>query len=469
MLKYKNLIDEDPILNQIMPFLSGYNAFLIGGYIRDILIGKVSPDRDIVVENCDIETLSKKIANRLKGHFIPLDTENNIYRIVLSDKKNYIDLTAPIENNITKDILRRDLTINAIAYDINNKEFIDIARGFNDLTNKLIKGIDEQNIIDDPLRLLRIFRFNSTLGFRIDSSLKEQVKRHAPKILLPAKERINAELIKLFEGDYANAAIKEMDELGLLEYLFPIIKEVKKVPSNSHHHLDLFNHSIETLTQIQKYINDSPVDVKKHMDSKNFGGAKQSAYLKLAGFLHDIGKPSTWTIEEETQKHRFIKHDDVGSKLVIPILKELKFSKKQISYIQKMIKYHIYPSTIVCYEETNEKARMRFFRKMEEYSIDAIILAMADRLSARGPEITQDIINTNINGLKSLLTEYLNIRENLKPLEKLLDGIEIMEILDIKASKQLGNVIKQLKEAQLNGEVTTKTEAISFIKELSLN
>lgn len=469
MIKYKQIINDDKILKQVMPFIKNHKAYLVGGFVRDVILGIGSLDRDIIVQDCDIEKLARKICHSLNAHFVPLDPENNIYRVVLKDKINYIDLTAPIGENIEQDILRRDLTLNAIAFDLQKNEFLDLANGIRDIENKIIRGISEQNFIDDPLRLLRVFRFRSKFGFKIDEELMALVKKHAPKIEKPAKERINTELIKLFEGKYADVALKEMDDSGLLELILPIMKDVKQVPPNSHHHLNLFEHSIETIKQVQKYYENSCLKVKEHLESNLLGSASQLGYLKLSAFCHDIGKPSTWIIEENTKKHRFFKHDDVGSKLIIPILKDLKFSKKQISYVQKMIKYHIYPSAVVCQEPTSEKAQTRFFRKMENYVIDVIVLAAADRLSAQGPEISKEHISKNLNGLKNLFEKYFEIKEDLKPLEKLIDGTEIMEILNIKASKQLGNIIKNLKEAQLSGDVITKADAIEFIKQLDID
>ncbi len=469
MNNYIEKIQNDPVINLIMPYLKGYKAYLVGGFIRDLLMGYENFDRDIVVEDCDIEKLSFEISKKLEASFVPLDTENKIYRVVLKDKTNYIDFAAPIENNIEKDILRRDLTLNAIAFDLNRNEFIDLTGGLKDIENQVIKGISEQNFIDDPLRLLRIFRFYSKLGFKIDDSLSEIVKKHSSKILNPAKERINTELIKLFEGKYADLALKQMDSFSLLELIFPIMKAVKTVPNNPHHHLDLFNHSIETVKQVQLYYEDAKEEVKEHLDSNSMGNAKRLAFLKLAAFCHDIGKPTTWTIEEETKKHRFFKHDDVGSKLVCPILKELKFSKKQIAYVQKLIKYHIYPSAVVCNEDFSDKSQMKFYRKMETEVIDVIAIAVADRLSAQGPEITEEITSKNISGLSCLLNNYIKLRDSIKPLPKLLDGLEIMQIKNLEQGKSLGVIIKKLKEAQLAGDITSREEAIEFINRIDVD
>ena len=192
------------------------------------------------------------------------------------------------------------------------------------------------------------------------------------------------------------------------------------------------------------------------------------AFLKLSGFLHDIGKPSCWTIEEDTGRHRFIQHDLIGSELCIPILKELKFSKKQIEYIKTLIKYHIYPSSLITAPDVTDKAYLKFYRKMEGYVIDVIILAMADRLSARGEKVTEEMVEHNISNLTKLLNTYLEQQKNIKPIEKLLDGTDIMDILGIKQGPKLGEVIKALKEAQMDSDVTTKDEAIEFVKKFGI-
>jgi len=466
-------IKDDFILKDIS------EGYLVGGAVRDFLMGKISVDRDIAIKNA--ENFAQKLAKKLDAVFITLDSENKIYRLILKDKKNYLDISELRGNSIEDDLLQRDFTINAIAYDLSKCEFIDITGGINDLKNGILRHINEKNFIDDPLRLLRAFRFIAATGFEPDEALFNIIKRHKDLIKEPAKERVHEELMKMFGGKYTEKALLSMLDTDFLQLIFPFVEDMKKVPPNSHHHLDLIHHVIETVKQIEfQYENIKYEDVKTHINSVEFGGFPRINHIKLAGFLHDIGKYPTWTLEDNGNtvwrisdglpfpndaglRHRFIKHDAVGAKIVIPLLRELKFSNKQIDYISEMIKQHIYPSSVISSPNLDNKVMMRYIRKMGESVIDNIMIAKADRLSAQGPDVTNEMTKNNINGLDKLMNFYIEVKPTLKPIPKLINGIEIMNILKINQSPLLGKIIKELHDAQINGDVSTKEEAIEFI------
>ena len=454
-------IKSDNIISKIVETFDN-QIYLVGGTVRDYYMDLESTDRDIIVMDEDAKSFALKLADLFEASYVPLDEENKIYRLVLPDKINYIDVTNPVGDSIEKDLMRRDLTINSIAVNIRSGEIIDISGGVTDIKNRCLNYVNEHNFVDDPLRLLRVYRFQALYGFELAPETINAVCKYSSLIQEPAVERINYELMKLFSGKYAHKALENMNKTWILEEIFPFVAELKQVPPNAHHHLDLFHHSIETVKQIQILYENNSEPVKEHLERIDFGGFPRLAHLKLAGFMHDIGKFSTWTIEEG--KHRFIKHDDVGAKLAIDYLKKLHFSNKQIQYISSMIKYHIYPSHVMTSPQITEKIMMRYVRKMDVNSIDNIILAQADRLSARGPEITDDIVERNINSLNMLIKFYLETRETLKPLPKLLSGDDVMKILDIKPSRKLGEIMSALHEAQISGDVMTKEQAVEFIK-----
>lgn len=460
-----NKINNDKVLQVIKPFLCGIDSYLVGGYLRDLFLGKESFDRDIILLNVDVENLTRKIATEIGASFVELDKDWGIYRLVLSDKKNYIDFARAIDNDLEKDIKRRDITINSIAFNLDSQSFYDPNDGIKDIKNGIIRKISEKNFTDDALRLLRVFRFQSTLGFKIDDETKQIVKKHAELIKNPAKERVNTELLKLFEGDNTAEALNAMNEVGMLEIIFPFVAELKQIPPNSHHHLDLFNHSLETVKQTELIIKNLSENALNILNFSPYGSIKKLAYLKIGAFMHDIGKPATWTIDEETGRHRFIFHDSKGAELAPTYLKQLNFSKKQIAYIKTLIKNHIYPSNV---NLANDKSVMKFLRKMDNDTVDIIVLAMADRLSARGRDITDEIVAQNINQLNVLMAKYFENLEALKPLPKLIDGHEIMNILGIKPSPLLGKIISALKIEQEEGNISNYNEAVAFIKSFEL-
>ncbi len=451
-------------INLIKPFLKDCDAYLVGGFVRDYFLNKTSYDCDIAI-NTNIPTADfvQNIANKIDAVYVPLHEDFEIYRIVLKDKKIYFDFAKIEGTDIYEDLSRRDLTINAICYDINNDKFIDPYNGREDIKSKIIKAISEKNIIDDPLRILRVFRFASILGFDIDLNTLSIIKKHSKLINMPAKERLNYELIKTFGGINVSEIILKMDECNVLENIFPYFKEIKKIPNNSHHHLDLFHHLVESVNQIEKVVENQSAEIKEYF-KEDFGSDNRLSYLKLSAFLHDWGKPSTWTIEPDTNRHRFIGHDIEGAKLIESVLKELKFSNKQIEYISDMIKYHIYPSQLASDPNLSEKAKLRFYNKLKDNVIDVIMIANADRNSALGEAITDEMVEQNKKGLDKLLEDYFTERNRLKNMPPLLNGYEIMEILNLKEGKELGEIVKALYKAQVEKTVNTKDEAIYFVK-----
>ena len=435
---------QDSLIEKIKPYIKNYDSYLVGGYLRDLLSGEISPDRDIAIKCDNLAKLTKKIADELNGSFVELDPVNEIYRVVFGN--DYIDFAKLLNNNLIDDIKRRDFTINAITYDINNEKFVDITGGKKDFEEKIIRTYKISNLSDDPLRTLRAIRFQAKLGFRIDDEIINFIKENNSLILNVAPERIHQELIKTFEGKFLIDALFSMDETGLLDVIFPFFKDIKKIPSNSHHHLDLFHHLIETTRNIR--IN--------------------KPELKLAAFIHDLAKPDCWTIEPETGRHRFIGHDEKKKKKVVPFLKKLKFSNKEIEYISKMVQFHIYPSALMKDENVTERAIIRFIRKIGDDTLDLLELARADRLSARGPAVSDEMVQVNLSNLEKLKEKYFEISPKLKEMPKLVDGNEIMQILNLKPSPKLKEIIDEIKELQLEGKINNKEDAINFLKNYKL-
>ena len=207
-------IKSDEILSKIEQNFDN-EIYLVGGTVRDYYMGLKSFDRDIIVMDEDAREFSLKVADLFSATFVPLDEINKIYRIVLPDKINYLDITNPVGDSIEKDLMRRDLTINAIAVNIRTGELIDISGGVTDIRNKCLNYVNELNFVDDPLRLLRVYRFQALYGFELASETINAVCKYVDLIHKPAVERINHELMALFGGKFTVKALENMNKTWL--------------------------------------------------------------------------------------------------------------------------------------------------------------------------------------------------------------------------------------------------------------
>ncbi len=456
-------IEELPILKELLD--KNAALYIVGGFLRDKLLNKESFDIDFIVQNQNAVDLAKKFAQKAGYTFVMLDEKYEIARVVSEDKLHYFDFARCEDDNIETDLKRRDLTINSLAIQIFPIiKIIDINNSVNDIKNGIIRAVSFKNLTDDTLRMLRVFRFASTANFDIDNDLINFIKENVTLIKNSAQERINQEVLKFFEGENSSKYLILMKETGLLYEIFEVLRAEQNIPKNLHHHLCLIDHSIETVRNLELLLKNEKREYLEFFNEPIIAGYKRTAFLKIASLLHDVGKPSTWTIDEEG-RHRFIGHDSIGAELLKPILKNMKYGKAQANYIITLVKNHIYPSQLARSEDcVSQKAINRFFRKLGNYVPDVIFLAMSDRLSARGEAITEEIVKNNLFMLKKYLDDYIEFLKTAKPLEKLLSGNEIADILNIPKDKNLGIIIDELKEAQISGDICTKEQAIEFIK-----
>lgn len=481
-MNYKNLHNE--YINKEILCIKDISTkiYIVGGFVRDLILDKKSYDIDYIVKGQSAIDFARKVANKLNGYFVMLDEEHDIARVVLKDKKHTLDFAQCVGKDINEDLNSRDFTINSIAFELFDKktELIDKNNAIDDLNNKIIRTVKENNLIDDPLRTLRAFRFLAQFDFEIEENTLFFINKHQKLIQNVSNERINQELIKMCEGNNTSKSLKVMKEIKFLDEIFPELTPQRKVPKNAHHHLGLIDHTIETVYQIEQKFNLLPGWAQEIILKEQAQGIKHLSLLKIAAILHDIGKPDTWTIEGE--KHRFIKHEEVGSIASKAILKRLKFSNKAIKDITTLIKYHMYPTQILrtiaskedldeanlteteIYKLTTDKTVLRCFKKIGDVLPQAILIAIADRYAAQGPDITeQDVIN-NQNGLLWLLDKYKEQLEKVN-IPKLIRGDEIMEIFNIEKGPKVGEIVRAVRDAQMLDEISTKEEAVNFIRE----
>lgn len=469
--KIRSFIDTDEITQRLLTFCTNnkeIKLYIVGGYLRDVLLDKKTDDRDYVICGESALTFAEKVASYLEGYYVVLDTENDIARVVLPNKKDYIDIAGCVGKTIHEDLSRRDFAINSMACKLEKDskiEIIDPYNGIKDLTKRTLRVISERNIIDDPLRILRAFRIASQLNGEIEEHSYQFIIKNKDLLNKIAAERINMELNKLFIQKNSFDFLEKMAKTGILEIIFPELKDQHKVPTNVYHHLGLFEHTLEVYKQLELLYPYKNERIEPHLEENITPSTKRIVALKYAAILHDIAKPATWKIDENN-KHSFIGHPEEGSLMAEDICKRLKLPTNVIKIIKKLVKYHLYPSQL---SNNNElptiKAANRFFRKLEHEAPEVILLAIADRKSAIGPLITEDILNNNIDTLNYLMNEYFKSQDKVDALPKIIDGNNVMQVLNIKPSPIIGKILKQIRELQIEEVLITKNDAIQWIKD----
>ncbi|MBI3591473.1 MAG: HD domain-containing protein [Candidatus Melainabacteria bacterium] len=455
--------------------------YLIGGFVRDMLIGRLSYDLDFVVVDKSALELGKELALKHDGNCFLLDKLTETTRVMLKEEvaPSYtFDFTPVLKSNLEADFARRDFTINTLA--INLKELnilIDKFSGLDDLNQKKIKAVKSENLLDDPLRFIRAFRFAAYLQCEIEPELFYFIKSNlddkkvSSLLKSVAGERISTELWKILDNDNSSKYIRQMADVGLLEEIMPELTPMRKVTPNSHHHLWLFDHSLELVKTFEENFHKIPEWAKQELNNPFSASASpvKKSVAKLGALLHDVGKPSTWEIKKNNgeEKHTFYGHDKVGAEITKDISEKLKFSNLIQETISRLVRYHLRPFQLQQGDAPiTDRALYRFFRDVGEDMPLLLMLAMADLYATCGPKITKEDLSSGEKLILFLFDEYKKyktreIEAAKKP--KLLDGNEVMKLTGLKPSPILGQVMKELDEAIAVGEIKTKEEAKNWV------
>lgn len=442
-------------------------VYLVGGYLRDSIdVGcpraeKKFKDFDFAVAQGRAVDLGRSLADSLGGHFVLLDEANDIARVVLEDRSTYIDL-AGFKGSLESDLKRRDFTINAFAFDDTLPDVVqDPTGGIEDLKGNIIRAVSEDSLVEDPLRVLRAYRFACAFGAVIEEQTREFVARHVGLLAKVARERVSYEFFAMLEHPVA-AYAHEMGRIGLLEAVYPELGGCRKVTPNSYHHLALFDHSVETLPQLEAKLPQLPQFVRDSAAQELAGGVSRIAATKVACLLHDIGKPDTWAITEEG-RHTFIGHDKLGAEMIKPLAEREKWSRPLARFVEKLVAWHLRPGQLFHTGEPTQKAVNRFYRNAAEDVPELMLLAFSDFGATCGPGLLGEDRDKLERSLHWLLEGYPAYLENTKRLPRLIDGSDVMRILAIKPSPLIGEILTALNEAQELNEVTDRAQAEAFV------
>lgn len=449
---------------------TGISAFLVGGAVRDYLRNDFNHnDLDFVVSG-QLDLFVDKFSKKLKGKIIVWDENDRRVVFRTNGKNMHVDFALFKGETIHDDLISRDITINAIAVDVNSifENFFDILidplNGTKDINEKKIKVCSDIAFINDPVRILRALRFAANLEYRIDDITFNLMKDSAELINTVAVERVKKEFFSVLNYKNQLFSIEKMIELGLIESLLPEIIEFKNIKQGSRHKYDLFNHSLQTVAMLERAEDEL---LKQFVDNDNLlnlnldklieEGVTRRSLLVFAALLHDSGK--TQTAEHKGDDISFIGHEKSGMDINRKLSKKIGLGKNAQKIVSEITKNHMRILHLSLLEDLTLRAIKRFIFDTKHISKEVLVLSVADAMATRE--------NADLEKIFKVIREVLNVLKSLNDvneIDPLLNGNDIMDIAGFNNTPMIGAILKELKALECSGQIETRENAIKWLK-----
>jgi len=439
---------------------NGFEISLVGGPVRDAVLGKLVKDLDLTT-NAKPDEIQKCLKGwaesiwdvGIKFGTVGAKVKDYVFEITTYRTEQYEDTSrkpsVEFGKTLEEDLARRDFTINAMALRLPSFELVDIYNGLTDLNNKILRTpLDAQiSFSEDPLRMLRAARFMSKLDLKPQADLVEAMKTLADRLKIVSMERINDEFNKLLLTDKPRPGIELLVETGVAEHFLPELPALKLEIDEHHHHKDVYQHSLTVLDQV--------ID----LETKHQPDIEADLVLRIAALLHDIGKPKTRKFEGEGRVS-FHHHEVVGARLAKKRLEKLRYSNEIIEQVCLLIELHLRFHGYGDGKWTDSAVR-RYVRDAEEQLIRLHKLTRAD-CTTRNDAKAEKLRNA-YNDLEQRIVE-LSKQEELKSMRPELDGAEIMKVLNIKPGPEVGKAYQFLLDIRLDKGIIGIEKATEELK-----
>jgi len=415
-----------------------FQAYLVGGCVRD-LIRKVEPKDWDVATNANPEEIRKVFPESFMDNKFGTVNVSGVEITPFRTEEKYTDKRHPDSvkwaKTIEEDLSRRDFTINAMALEVRSTKYevkkkktsnfklqtsdfkiIDLYDGQKDLEKKIIRAVGkaEDRFSEDALRMMRAVRFASVLDFKIEAKTSQAIKKNAPWIQAISKERIRDEFLKIIMADKAAEGIEMLRELELLKHIIPELEQGYKIAQAKHHKYDCYQHAVLSLKYAAK--------------------EKFNKYVRLASLFHDIGKPKSKRGKGE--EATFYGHEVIGARITMQTLERLRFSKKEIEKIVKLVRYHLFYYNV---DEVSEASVRRLVRKTGLENINELIqVRMADRIGSGCPKAEP----YKLRHLRYIIERVSRDPISVKMLK--INGNDLMKLLNIKPGPKIGMILNIL-------------------------
>ncbi|BEQ17008.1 CCA tRNA nucleotidyltransferase [Desulfoferula mesophila] len=468
-------IREHPALGALAELAGeqGAELWLCGGTLRDLLLKRRPPDLDLAVHG-EAMALGQALAARLGGRFVPLGREFATCRVVTGHGE--LDLAGLRAPTLAQDLAARDFTVNALALPLGAlwsddpaAALLDPTGGRADLAAMVLRPAGTGVLRADPLRVLRALRFVATHGFNPAPGLEYRLAGAAPGLFRVAAERIGGEWLRLMAGPWAVEAVGLMERCGVLTRLVPELAAGRGLEQNPYHHLDVLGHSLACARAAGRLLaGQGPVSGALAAEGPAYlDQPHRRSLFMTAALLHDLGKPPMRQVKDE-QWATFYRHEIVGATMAAARCRALGLAKADAAWVGRLVAEHMRPFHLLGAQGRGQLTRRGVRRMLGALGRDLpalFMLAMADTIAGRGPLRPPEAEGR----LLALYEEVARLRDRelaaALAAPPLLDGHELMQALGLASGKEVGRLLNLVREAQLDGEIGSREEALALAKQ----
>ena len=450
-------------------------AWVVGGAVRDALLGAEVVDVDLAVSRGTEERIAREIAAAAGGFVFELSAEYGTWRVVSGDRSWHLDVAGLRSDDIESDLRARDFTVDAVAIDLTGGQdaLLDPTGGVTDAAERTLRAASDQSFSDDPLRLLRAARIAVDLGLELDQQTIRLARSEAPRVSEPAGERQFAEFSRMLSGTDPMRSLDLLDELELTAGFLPELEELRGVGQNRNHHLDVHGHTLAVLEQIlvvesdlSDYAGDQAPRMDDLLDEVLAEEVTRRTALRFGALLHDMGKPVTR--KEDGEMVTFMGHDEAGAEIAEGICSRFRLGRRLTSHLSALVRNHLRLGFLIHEVPLTPHRVYDYLRACDPVAADVSLLSVADRLSARGsgPIASDEMVRAHLDLAKEMFEPALDWHRDGPPGTP-LDGNEIAEELGLEPGPEIGRIIEGLRAATYAGEVSGPEEARAVIREIA--
>jgi poly(A) polymerase len=457
-------------LEVVREVFAGREAWIVGGAVRDRLLGRATTDLDLALPD-DPQDAARALARATGATPFRLSGAFGAWRVVGPGHSWHVDLVILRDGDIRADLAARDFTVNALAEPLAGGELLDPHGGRADLEARRLRMVTPGALADDPLRTLRAVRIAVDLDLTIEPDTAAVIGREAPGLERVAAERIFGELKHVIRSPAVRTGLQLMDAHGITAQLLPELLALRGVEQNVFHHLDVYEHTLEVLDQVTAIERDPLAAgfgehaeaVAELLREPLADELTRGDAMRIAALLHDAAKP--WTrVERPDGGFGFPGHDREGAQVARDVLHRLRASGALADHVAALCLHHLRLGFLVHERPLDQRAVWRYLRATEPQAADVTVFTVADRLATRGKN-AEPAIRAHVELAREVLGIALARRAE-GPRAPLLRGDELARELGLRPGRELGELLAQLEEDRFAGAIETREDALRRAREL---